>query len=136
MTSVDMVNRPGHYVGANGLECIDVMEAYYGLAFHVPTALAYIVRAGRKGDRIEDLRKARWYLRRALAVAGLGEIPRPLFGGLDVATTGDVVGGFGLTGGAADAVKYLLRPAWDTCLGMREQIEVAIMCLEIEIGRE
>jgi hypothetical protein len=60
----DMVNHPPHYK-AGGIETIDVIEAF-GLDFHRGNAVKYILRAGRKGDAEEDLRKALWYLNRAI----------------------------------------------------------------------
>ena len=62
----DAVNHPSHYRGAGGLEAIDVIEAFT-LDYHLGNALKYILRAGRKTtDPTEDLRKASWYLRRAI----------------------------------------------------------------------
>jgi hypothetical protein len=61
----DTVNHPSHYT-RGGIEAIDVIEAW-GLGFHLGNALKYIARAGHKGDAIEDLSKARWYLDRAIA---------------------------------------------------------------------
>lgn len=60
----DIVNHPPHYKG-NGIECIDVIEAF-GLGFNLGNAVKYILRAGKKGDRIEDIRKAMWYLEREI----------------------------------------------------------------------
>lgn len=76
---MEMVNHPKHYQGCSTLtrdlalyfvipehldrECIDVIE-YYSLGFHVGNALKYIWRCGQKGDPIEDLLKAKWYLQR------------------------------------------------------------------------
>lgn len=62
-TEHDPVNRPAHYIG-NGLEAIDVIEDWQ-LGFHLGNAVKYILRAGRKGDRRQDLEKALWYVRRA-----------------------------------------------------------------------
>lgn len=62
----DMVNHPPHYQGANGLEAIDVIEAF-GLGFCLGNTIKYLLRAGRKGDTVEDLKKARWYLDREIA---------------------------------------------------------------------
>lgn len=59
----DMVNSPPHYIG-NGLEVIEVIEGWK-LGFHLGNAVKYVLRAGRKGDGLEDLRKALWYLTRA-----------------------------------------------------------------------
>lgn len=58
----DMVNHPPHYKG-NTLESIDVIEDF-GLGFHLGNAVKYILRAGKKGDKVEDLKKAIWYLQR------------------------------------------------------------------------
>lgn len=61
----DMVNHPPHYA-VGGLECIDVIESL-GLGYHLGQVLKYLWRAGRKGDALEDLKKARWYLDREIA---------------------------------------------------------------------
>lgn len=62
--SSDPVNRPSHYIG-KGIECIEVIEAF-ALGFCLGNAIKYILRAGKKGDRIEDLKKAIWYLQREI----------------------------------------------------------------------
>lgn len=56
----DNINHPTHYQG-NGLEVIDVIEAF-DLNFNLGNAVKYILRAGKKGDKKEDLKKAIWYL--------------------------------------------------------------------------
>jgi hypothetical protein len=60
----DNVNHPQHYKG-KGLECIDVIEAF-DLGFCLGNAVKYILRAGRKDDRVVDIRKAIWYLQREI----------------------------------------------------------------------
>lgn len=56
----DSVNHPNHYTWLpNGVEVIDI-TAHFN--FSLGNALKYIMRAGRKGDALEDLKKARWYL--------------------------------------------------------------------------
>jgi hypothetical protein len=64
----DVVNHPPHYQGK--VECIDAIEAALGddgfVAHCRGTAMKYIYRAGRKGESVEDLRKAAWYLDRAI----------------------------------------------------------------------
>lgn len=60
----DMVNHPPHYK-AGGIEAIDVIEAF-GLDFCCGNAVKYILRADRKGDALENLRKAAWYIARAI----------------------------------------------------------------------
>lgn len=64
-TAHDPVNRPAHYQG-KGLEAIQVIEDWE-LGYHLGNAVKYILRAGRKGDRKQDLEKALWYVRRAQA---------------------------------------------------------------------
>lgn len=61
---VDMVNHPPHYKAANGLEVIDVIEAF-GLEedHYLATVIAYLLRHRHKGGE-EDIRKAAWYLNR------------------------------------------------------------------------
>lgn len=59
----DMVDHPPHYKG-NGLESIEVIEGW-GLGFHLGNAMKYIIRADRKGNELQDLKKALWYLQRA-----------------------------------------------------------------------
>ena len=61
---LDVVNSPLHYQ-RNGAECIDIIEAFE-LGFNLGNATKYILRAGHKGDRNEDLRKAIWYLNREI----------------------------------------------------------------------
>lgn len=62
----DPVNHPKHYT-KNGIEVIDFIEAYE-LGFRLGNAVKYIARAGEKdpAKRIEDLKKARWYLDREI----------------------------------------------------------------------
>lgn len=61
----DPINAPLHYISENGLEVIDIIEAY-GLAdsFHLANTLKYCLRAKAKDDYRENLGKALWYLRR------------------------------------------------------------------------
>lgn len=60
------VDHPAHYGGVdNPYEAIKVIEAW-SLGFCLGNAIKYICRAGKKGDRLEDLRKARWYLDREI----------------------------------------------------------------------
>lgn len=60
----DPVNHPKHYNNhPAGIECITVVEH---LPFNVGNAIKYLWRAGLKGDAIEDLRKAAWYVEREI----------------------------------------------------------------------
>jgi hypothetical protein len=61
----DMVNHPPHYT-AGGIETIDFIEAK-SLGYNLGNVVKYITRADHKGDKHEDLCKARWYLNREIA---------------------------------------------------------------------
>lgn len=58
----DMVNHPSHY-NKGKIEVIDFIEDQ-GLSFHLGNVIKYVARAGSKGDKLEDLKKAQWYLDR------------------------------------------------------------------------
>lgn len=68
---VDMVNKPIHYQTASGLQPIDVIEKF-GINFHLGNAIKYILRAGKKGNKTQDLEKALWYICRELNNEGHG----------------------------------------------------------------
>jgi hypothetical protein len=60
----DMVNHPPHYnAHPSGVECITIVEH---LPFNIGSAIKYLWRCGLKGDEIEDLRKAAWYVNREI----------------------------------------------------------------------
>jgi hypothetical protein len=60
----DSVNHPAHYTShPSGVECIQVTEH---MNFCVGNAVKYLWRAGLKGDVVEDLKKARWYIDREI----------------------------------------------------------------------
>ena len=67
----DPVNSPAHYTSraarcakcGHPIECIDVAEH---MSFSIGNCCKYLWRAGLKGDAIEDLRKARWYIDREI----------------------------------------------------------------------
>lgn len=61
----DMVNHPPHYT-QGGIETIDFIEAKE-LGYNLGNVVKYITRADHKGDKHEDLCKARWYLNREIA---------------------------------------------------------------------
>lgn len=64
LASNDMVNHPPHYK-TGGIETIDFIEAK-GLNYHLGNVVKYVTRADHKGDRLENLKKAEWYLRREI----------------------------------------------------------------------
>lgn len=60
----DPINHPPHYTHGD-IEPIDAIEAW-GLGFCLGNVVKYVARAGHKGDRLEDLKKASWYLEREI----------------------------------------------------------------------
>lgn len=58
--------NPKHYRShPSGIECIMITER---MEFLKGNAFKYIWRAGEKGDEVEDLEKAIWYLRRRISL--------------------------------------------------------------------
>jgi len=56
----DNVNHPEHYTDhPSGIECIEVTRH---MGFNLGNAVKYIWRADLKGNDIEDMKKARWYI--------------------------------------------------------------------------
>lgn len=64
----DPVNHPTHYK-VGGIETIDFIEAK-ALSYHLGNAVKYITRADHKGNRLQDLQKAKWYIDRAIEKTG------------------------------------------------------------------
>ena len=60
----DLVNHPPHYK-SGGIETIDFIEAK-DLNYRLGNVVKYVSRAGKKGDPIQDLEKAAWYLQREI----------------------------------------------------------------------
>jgi hypothetical protein len=61
----DNINHPSHYK-TGGIETIDFIEAKK-LDYHLGNVVKYITRADLKGNKLEDLQKAQWYLNRAIS---------------------------------------------------------------------
>jgi hypothetical protein len=60
----DPVNSPAHYTShPSGVEAITITEH---CNFCRGNAIKYIMRAGLKGDEIQDLEKAAWYIQREI----------------------------------------------------------------------
>ena len=62
--STDLINHPPHYTHGK-IEPIDVI-ADWKLGFCDGSALKYIARWRHKGDGLNDLKKARWYIDRLI----------------------------------------------------------------------
>jgi hypothetical protein len=61
----DAVNHPAHYK-VGGIETIDFIEAKK-LNYNIGNVVKYLTRADHKGNKLEDLRKAQWYLTREIS---------------------------------------------------------------------
>ena len=64
----DPVNHPAHYQFPGGAQPVDIAEH---LTFNTGSAIKYLARAGRvdgqvKGDVLQDLHKAAWYINREI----------------------------------------------------------------------
>jgi len=58
------VDRPAHYLQhPSGIEAIEICQH---MNFCRGNAMKYLFRAGLKGDEIEDLQKAKWYIQREI----------------------------------------------------------------------
>ena len=55
------ITKPSHYIEGRKYEPRKVIRDW-GLNFNLGNAVKYIARAGRKGDAVEDLLKAKQYL--------------------------------------------------------------------------
>ena len=73
-TKNDMVNEPPHYKSKSGVQCIDFTEH---MGFCVGNAFKYVWRAGEKigSNKLEDLKKALWYVERAFSNTSLEPLP-------------------------------------------------------------
>jgi len=60
----DIINNPDHYTDG-GIETIDFIEAKQ-LNYRLGNAVKYISRAGKKGSKTDDLKKAIWYILREI----------------------------------------------------------------------
>lgn len=56
-----MIKSPKHYTEGRKFEPKDVIRDW-GLNFNLGNAVKYLARAGRKGDAVEDLKKAQQYI--------------------------------------------------------------------------
>lgn len=68
---MDMVNNPPHY-NQSGIECIEAIFAALGpegfQAYCQGNALKYLWRHKYKGNAVEDLKKAQWYINKIIEV--------------------------------------------------------------------
>lgn len=62
--AMDNVNKPKHYTAhPSGVECIEITEH---MNFNLGNVVKYVWRADLKNDRMEDLKKAEYYIKREI----------------------------------------------------------------------
>lgn len=67
-TEADMVNSPAHYT-QQSIECIDYIKQQTGVGFKaycLGNATKYLHRHAYKGNPVQDLEKAVWYINRLI----------------------------------------------------------------------
>ena len=64
MQQNDPVNNPAHYT-IGGIEPIDYIESWE-MDFREGGVIKYVTRAPYKGNQVQDLEKARWFLNRLI----------------------------------------------------------------------
>lgn len=76
MKQSDTVNHPPHY-NTGKIEVIEFIEDQK-MPYHIGNVVKYLARAGKKDPRrtVEDLRKAQWYLARAIELEASGQQAR------------------------------------------------------------
>ena len=69
------VNHPPHYnCHPSGIECITIVRHY---GFNIGNVIKYLWRAGLKGDDVEDLEKAQFYLSDEIATRKAARAKKP-----------------------------------------------------------
>tara|TARA_R100001443_G_scaffold43962_1_gene56923 strand:- start:3549 stop:3785 length:237 start_codon:yes stop_codon:yes gene_type:complete len=68
----DMVNHPPHYT--KGIEVTDFIASWQ-MDFIRGNVIKYVTRCPYKGNTVEDLKKARWYIDDLIDKLEKGEIP-------------------------------------------------------------
>lgn len=64
MKKTDRVNNPAHYTQhPSGVEAIQITETFN---YNLGNVIKYVWRCDHKGDAIEDLKKAQFYLNREI----------------------------------------------------------------------
>jgi len=61
------VISPAHYATTLGIEVIDIIEEFYPHNFRMANVIKYVLRATKKEEYLEDLKKAKWYLDREIS---------------------------------------------------------------------
>lgn len=90
------VNHPSHY-NQGTMEVIDAIEGL-GLCFNGGNCLKYIARHQYKGNPLEDLKKAEWYLQRLIRNEELRLRKLKEANGIDQSKAGSCAGGNDIAG--------------------------------------
>ena len=124
----DIINHPAHYTDGK-FETIEALESWR-LGYHLGNAVKYISRAGKKSKdtELEDLRKARWYIKRYLdhhqeKVESIGAMEYAADKGLDLYLTGVVmclIASTRLSGEPRDGFLYQALAELERAIGVRE----------------
>ena len=61
---IETIDYPKHY-NQGKYEVIDIIEDW-GLGFNLGNAIKYIARCKHKGNKVQDIQKAIWYLQREI----------------------------------------------------------------------
>jgi len=57
---MEYINHPIHYQGKS-IEVIEIIDEF-DLSFSLGNVIKYILRSKKKGNMVQDLEKAKWYL--------------------------------------------------------------------------
>lgn len=124
----DIINHPSHYTDGK-FETIDAIESWR-LGYHLGNAVKYISRAGKKSKdtELEDLRKARWYVKRYLDYhhlqpESLSAMEYAADKGLDLYLTGVVmclIASTRLSGEPRDGFLYQALAELERAIGVRK----------------
>lgn len=123
----EQVNHPEHYGGKNNIyEAIKIIEAL-DLDFSLGNAFKYISRAGKKdpNKKTEDLKKAKWYISRAIRKS-IKEEAR--------------ITGFNLTGNHIDEIiegnfileQYIETKIYDVTIQPKEGLPYDVLFCELQ----
>lgn len=64
----DAINHPAHYTShPSGIEAIEITQHE---SFLIGNVLKYVLRAPYKGNELQDLQKAQWYLAKRIEQLG------------------------------------------------------------------
>jgi len=137
--SEERIDHPPHYTShPSGVECVEIAEH---MSFNLGNALKYVWRMGLKGEgtRLEDVKKALWYVEREAKVCDAGldhHIIQPGAGGdiaWDLAKKVVLAAPVTLSG---IFLQILLDPDSEDLREMNAILKLSIACLESSTGQD